>query len=795
MKNILVLLCFMISIAPSFAQHHCGTNHEIEEERLTLLPYFGNMSFLHTLVDSVNNPAHRYSGDHTTFQLPVKFWRYDDFSTPEEPEEPYQLEAKLNEVNEYFTQSGLSIFLYSHCEAPLIEDPEMARGTSISVQDDRRGANQNPSSNTNQHWGAINFHFVETMGAAGISVRANAVFPWNEGRYTIVSRHELPSSGWAHEIGHTLGLLHVHHTGMYNFPFRLQNGDFVGQSEIYRYQEPRDNSRTTPHANRTYWGRPYWEHTGDLLEDTPGVPGATPWAITNCDYDDPNYVDYYGDPWQGSGMNKNFMAWDVDCFDHFTPDQMGVMYFWAKHYSEELFADRFFDRNVAHYENPNVDLYENDNYWQNARMFSGDPHEERSFHNFPQEEYLCDEDWVYFDVENQRRWVYISSDEVTAPNGAIRPSPPMRMELFRMDWASNTPVPVTLQTAAYAGNSAAEESDVFVHLIEELDTGRYLLRLSPNDPILTDARFYSLTISQNEDIGQACVQLNGNCYGGSSTSPTADVGAICGNAIPLEIQGLTNPPHVIWAVNVPDLTVTSTHSSGNPATLIAVNPAYRGPIEVTATLNTASGDFIGVFRFRGWYGPPAVPSIRAGGVVCLREEGDLGSQITFAPNDLLFATDNGGADPGFFFEIYNSNGNLVESGTVPTANQAEYHPMMASLNAGQYTARVTVQNACGAAQNRVRFQVDHCTEPGLESFGRAFPNPTNDWVTFALEDEIPLSEAGLHLKLYDNMGSLRLEKQENSREVSLNLYELPAGLYNLHVHNGEQFMQVQIVKE
>lgn len=45
------------------------------------------------------------------------------------------------------------------------------------------------------------------------------------------------------------------------------------------------------------------------------------------------------------------------------------------------------------------------------------------------------------------------------------------------------------------------------------------------------------------------------------------------------------------------------------------------------------------------------------------------------------------------------------------------------------------------------------------------------------------------------MGSLRLEKQENAREVSLNLYALPAGLYSLHVYHGEQFMQVQVVKE
>jgi hypothetical protein len=66
MRNLLFILSFLVPIL-SFAQHNsCGTKHETNTERLTSLPYFADMAYLQALVDSVNNPAHRYSGDHTT---------------------------------------------------------------------------------------------------------------------------------------------------------------------------------------------------------------------------------------------------------------------------------------------------------------------------------------------------------------------------------------------------------------------------------------------------------------------------------------------------------------------------------------------------------------------------------------------------------------------------------------------------------------------------------------------------------------------------------------------------------
>lgn len=138
--------------------------------------------------------------------------------------------------------------------------------------------------------------------------------------------------------------------------------------------------------------------------------------------------------------------------------------------------------------------------------------------------------------------------------------------------------------------------------------------------------------------------------------------------------------------------------------------------------------------------PPETPLLNSTGDMCFYESGVPYQAPGF--QELLLGQDMGYADPGFKFQIYDDIGRLVESGFKPNSGSAWYHPQN-NLSPGQYSATVTVTNACGSATSRrVVFEVIFC-ETG--SFGRAFPNPTQEWLTFKLDDEISIREIGYTL--------------------------------------------------
>ncbi len=206
MKKSLLLLLSLLSYLTLQAQN-CGTTHEHNATLLKSMPYYGNMTFLESITDSVNtlvnNPIARYVGNETVFQIPVKVWHYDNPTTPTasiaDIDTEEEIEARINAINTWFATRDIPVFLYLACDISFIVSATDATAPSR----DRQAAMRRER----KLWGSLSIHILEEVEG---TTRGRAAFPWSrDGDYALFVINSAPIDTWIHEIGHCFGLFHT----------------------------------------------------------------------------------------------------------------------------------------------------------------------------------------------------------------------------------------------------------------------------------------------------------------------------------------------------------------------------------------------------------------------------------------------------------------------------------------------------------------------------------------------------------------------------------------------------------
>ncbi len=186
----------------------------------------------------------------------------------------------------------------------------------------------------------------------------------------------------------------------------------------------------------------------------------------------------------------------------------------------------------------------------------------------------------------------------------------------------------------------------------------------------------------------------------------------------------------------------------------------RGPVAGATTVTITVGD--------NFYAPQTV-TIHPGDIIAWHYQGGANSHPT--------AADDGIAWPIFTINAANPDKSLA----FPTAGSFPYHCQFhGAAGTGMYGV-ITVAAALAVAP------------PQLAGAARAYPNPATAAVTLPL-DQLPAGAAGT-VQLLNALGNLvrtvEVPAGAAARELTLNVADLPAGLYAYRLLVGREVLATQ----
>lgn len=149
--------------------------------------------------------------------------------------------------------------------------------------------------------------------------------------------------------------------------------------------------------------------------------------------------------------------------------------------------------------------------------------------------------------------------------------------------------------------------------------------------------------------------------------------------------------------------------------------------------------------------------------------------IDFKDNMEISLTDQSTNAVSYFWEFGNGT------------TSREKNPKIKYTKAGDFTIKLTVTSAAGCTSSSTqKITVTSVADEIFSSQITLFPNPTQNNVTLLLDNEIV---GKVNVKCYNLIGALIMEEsfEKNSTRVNktLDISTLPAGMYILHVSNGE----------
>jgi len=333
-RNIYIVLLFLFASYLSYGQGiECDTYTEPADT--INMPYLGYNEMLDSVL-AVTYPERNeilsngrtsidYNGGNVPFNIPIKVWLYHDdqgigVQDALSVNEVYDL---IDEVNQHYANSLTGIQFYLKCEIKHIFSTKF---NTINDHKEYKALVKN-----NRDPGALNWHIIRNFHDSG----GRARFPWKSNNKSFAQ----PFGGaldpgesitTAHEIGHTLGLLHTHENtrGVGNW-----NGD-AGNC----YQE--SVSRTRRQGGCLFSSGRKCDKNGDGLRDTAAAPNDSGGPDgpntgnelmdlqnppTDCSYAGGG-TDNWGDAWDPP--TRNFMSYLENrlCRIEFTEDQISVMH-------------------------------------------------------------------------------------------------------------------------------------------------------------------------------------------------------------------------------------------------------------------------------------------------------------------------------------------------------------------------------------------------------------------------------------------------------------------------------------
>ncbi|TAF32072.1 MAG: T9SS C-terminal target domain-containing protein [Cytophagales bacterium] len=723
------------------------------------------------------------------YQIPIRATVYqgDDGSTSWTDA---GIEELINHTNQIFRRNDVRIFLYLLCEIDRIDHGARSRPSmalSSDILDEFGGAGL---------W--LDVIFVNDAPFAGL-----ASLPFFDSRYAMMmsfngAAPQLEATTFAHEVGHTLGLLHTHDTG-------ITGGQDNSKVNVCR-QEP--VSRTADWVGLYSFGCPgLWWGTkpigvpypdgdgrlcsvnGDYLCDTHADPGMSN-NVSEIDdtdlFEDCTYI-YAGDDddrirdklhnirWDSPlGYNApiNIMSYsERACRSQLTPNQRSVMYWFAEEYYD--FPMGYHANHPHFYENPIPDRFENDNFWQNARVYDllVPQRQHRTFHPTmpnPSQPRYCDVDWVYFTITSPRR-VIIRTSKVT---GTDEPNTSLQVYAATADATSGRLAGIAIPSIALDDNLLSNFS-----LIDQVFlAGTYAVQVGNNQSLPN--MNYFLTISLDREFDDLGIGI-GSGSGGSIDLEDGG-GALCVGE-QLTATGVPEDCVARWSTNTAGLFISE---SGlvEPATnihILTINGGQGFPAEVTLEI-FCDGQTVpsSSYTFPVWIGSPVKPDIDLSGP-CRNED-----RLTATPED---------EDE---YEWHVTRPGAPGTSPVLISTTANYL-LGTSLAVGLSHVKVRIRNRCGWSPYSDVNQINlrNCTPSDPRRIASLSPNPATNQVTVSVDERVVISSNGLDIRIKDLYAVEKIAVQSQSHRTNIDISSLPLGVYVVYIQSGQNTEYLRLVVE
>lgn len=769
MKKVFLILP-LLAMINSYAQSTCGTE-DLDSATVVNLPWFGNNTWLNNFVDSIEAPFNCTNcriGDgptKTLIQIPINAVVYYNNTYTDISND--KIEAIINDVNRIYEESNVLIKLYLRCSIKHIFSSYASLNTMSEVNNVLGYDNEDD---------ALNIHFSRfssSLNLCGIARYPHAL----PKRYSCIVNYNCYSSTLAHEIGHTLSLPHT-------FNKNICRNDC--------WQECVSRTRTQEAKCLFTSGKKKCEVNGDCFCDTDADihdhkdynhTCSNPVLSTDsyC-----NRFDNYGIQWYSNGntntTTNNMSYWD--CGDLFSKMQRGAMYL----YSLKFGLIPAQNNNASFYSNSDVDVYENDNYYQNSNNWF-DPYiycnvailnkkQYHTFHHNFNPTSACDIDWVYFQNLSATAKPYvIQTQEVVG-----KPKPDTKITLYGINGDG------TLGAQLAFNDDIVSGTNLFSKITTaNLAFGSYAVKIENK----------VTNVSDNRSKGHYYLRID-ECFDKTNVNIVGD--AIICTSKPYSISDLPTGANVVWSVipagavtfaNTGNSTVATTATTGN-ATLKAVITMCGVTYELTKpiglgvpfTLYTAGGcGFTDAIMETGFdEGPCNIQCYSAGGpnkTWCFPD----------AYNATSVSVQKAWSYPSNynFWSASNNNISLFFKG----ANQS-------------LEIKRTMTNACGSAiqyycfgSNNIKCSTQMMMMSGGNQTLKIYPNPTMAGNTITLElflEEEQINFENSIIQLIDGKNKIVLEKS-GSKEMKelLTLPSISSGKYYISVTNANGTISEELI--
>lgn len=353
MKRIIFLACLFFTSHFSFCQDigYCVPQYP-DSATVFNLPWFGKNQFLYDYLNSQGyyngNPQARTSSCAEKFTIPLNVWIYQDNSgNPSSSISLNTAQEILRLTNELFINANTRIRFYVK-QLTFVPDNFSRTSLSNPLEASFMFANRGLANGNDE----FNVHFIRNTTGNLINTQGQAalpMFPNIPGSFNscFVRTHSNfngaylgsieASSTLAHELGHTLGLLHTHHPG--RLPSLIFNSNNATISNDC-YQE------SVSRVKANYWYNGCFstdtflkcEVNGDFLKDTQADPNVGTGGFVTSSSQGCAYVwtngdgDYRADNWNTDWTppTRNIMSYSsTDCRKEFSLGQIGIMWYYS----------------------------------------------------------------------------------------------------------------------------------------------------------------------------------------------------------------------------------------------------------------------------------------------------------------------------------------------------------------------------------------------------------------------------------------------------------------------------------